>query len=123
MALINCPECNAQMSDSATSCPHCGKPVVSSQVAASSVQNTKVCPETHLAKAIVLTIICCWPLGIPAIVNAASVSSEFVAGNYEAAVRKSENARKWCNYTIIAGVAFWVIYIAIMVICAVVGAF
>lgn len=26
MAIINCPECNKQISDSATTCPHCGLP-------------------------------------------------------------------------------------------------
>jgi Domain of unknown function (DUF4352)/zinc-ribbon domain len=27
MALINCPECNAQVSDQAAACPHCGMPL------------------------------------------------------------------------------------------------
>lgn len=27
MALINCPECNKQISDKANSCPHCGYPI------------------------------------------------------------------------------------------------
>jgi hypothetical protein len=27
MALINCPECNKQVSDQATACPHCGRPL------------------------------------------------------------------------------------------------
>ena len=27
MALINCKDCNAQISDSAEACPHCGAPV------------------------------------------------------------------------------------------------
>ena len=29
MALINCPECNKEISDRATSCPHCGYPISS----------------------------------------------------------------------------------------------
>lgn len=126
MAFISCPECQAQISDAAKFCPYCGKPVVQAPPVAPSVtpsvtpsnaQNTKVCPETHLAKAIVLTILCCWPFGIPAIVNAAAVTSEFASGNYEAALQKSENAKKWCNYTIIAGVVFWVIYVAVIAVC------
>ena len=28
MALINCPECNREISDMAESCPHCGLPLV-----------------------------------------------------------------------------------------------
>lgn len=27
MALINCPECNNQVSSTAASCPHCGAPI------------------------------------------------------------------------------------------------
>ena len=27
MAIINCPECNAQVSDKATKCPQCGHPI------------------------------------------------------------------------------------------------
>ena len=27
MALINCPECNKEISDKATNCPHCGNPI------------------------------------------------------------------------------------------------
>jgi hypothetical protein len=27
MALIRCPDCNAQISDAAPTCPHCGRPM------------------------------------------------------------------------------------------------
>lgn len=27
MALLNCPECNGKVSDSASTCPHCGFPM------------------------------------------------------------------------------------------------
>jgi ribosomal protein L40E len=33
MALIDCAECNGQLSGSATSCPHCGYPVLRKRVA------------------------------------------------------------------------------------------
>lgn len=136
MALIFCSECGAQISDKATACPRCGAPVANpaptpapevvsspapAPAPASSPNAVKVCPETHLAKAIVVTIICCWPFGIPAIVNAAAVSNEFAAGNYELALQKSANAAKWSKYAIIAGAIFWVLYIVIIVVAAVIG--
>lgn len=31
MALINCPECGAQISDKALTCPNCGHPMTASQ--------------------------------------------------------------------------------------------
>lgn len=125
MALINCPECNTQISDAATTCPQCGapltKPVADNPLPAGN--NIPECPETHLAKSIILTIICCWPLGIPAIVNAASVNSAYIAGRYDVALQKSKDAEKWCKYCLIGGIAFWVLYILLIVIISVAGVF
>lgn len=84
------------MDASSRFCPSCGNPVmpaVNSPVttppvsqdmspqtiyagnSSSNFVQDKPCPETHLTKAILLTIFCCWPLGIPAIVNASGVSN------------------------------------------------
>lgn len=117
MALITCRECGAHISDSATACPQCGSPVVHTATPQSyQNNNAQVCPETHLTKAIIVTLLCCWPLGIPAIVNAAGVSNAFAAGNYQLALQKSNDAEKWSKYCIIAGVVFWVLYIIIIVV-------
>lgn len=117
MALITCRECGAQISDAATTCPKCGCPVVKT-VAPQPYQsnNNQICPETHLTKAILVTVFCCWPLGIPAIVNAAGVSNAFASGNYQLALQKSNDAEKWSKYCIIAGVIFWILYAIVMVI-------
>lgn len=122
MALINCHECNAQISDAATTCPHCGAPVrkPTPQPAVTN-NNTDVCPETHLTKAILVTIFCCWPLGIPAIVNAAGVSNAFIAGNYNLAVEKSQNADKWCKWCITAGIVCIALYVIFIIIAVAVG--
>ncbi len=50
----------------------------------------------YLAPAILVTICCCLPAGIVAIVYAAQVNSAVRAGNYDEAVRLSGNARTWC---------------------------
>ena len=121
MALVNCPECNSQVSDAASMCPHCGAPLKSSASVVvnpqgSSLGSSNICPETHLAKAIIVTLLCCWPVGIPAIINAAGVTSAFASGNYQEALQKSEKANKWSNYCIIAGVVFWIIYAVIIAV-------
>lgn len=41
MALINCPECNKDISDKAAACPSCGFPIQNSSPAAEEIQ----CPE------------------------------------------------------------------------------
>lgn len=103
MGLINCPECGKEISGTAPSCTYCGKQI-------------NICPPTHLAKAIIVTILCCWPFGIPAIVNASEVSTAFISGQYERAEEKSRKANKWANITIWVVVAFWSIYIAVCLI-------
>jgi hypothetical protein len=50
------------------------------------------------------------------------VSSAFLTGHYDVALEKSQKANQWCKYTIIAGVAFWVLYIAFIVVMAVIVA-
>ncbi len=53
-------------------------------------------PPNYLVWAILSTIFCCWPLGIPAIVFAAQVNSKFQAGNYAEALQASQKAKLWC---------------------------
>ncbi len=60
--------------------------------------------ENYLVWAILVTICCCLPFGIVAIVYAAQVNGYFQAGNYEAAVNASNNARTWCIIGLIAGI-------------------
>lgn len=127
MALIKCPLCGRFYSDTLNKCPQCGATTPStasasqdsvSQAPASQipVKEQRPCPETHLGKAILVTILCCWPFGIPAIVNAASVSNAFTAGDYNRALENSEKANKWCKYSIIAAAIFWTLYIIAIVI-------
>lgn len=112
MAMIYCPECGAQISDAAYTCPHCGRPIKPTIEIQPAMRKNPMppCPETHLAKAIVMTILLCFPFGIPAIVNAAGAHNAYSAGNYDLAVEKSQKAAQWCKYTLIAGIIFWILY-------------
>jgi hypothetical protein len=56
----------------------------------------------HLVPAILCTIFCCLPLGIPAIVFAAQVNTKLQAGDVPGALESSRKAKTWC------WVAFWV---------------
>lgn len=44
MALINCPECGKEISDKATSCPHCGNPM---NQPVSKEEEYLCCPKCH----------------------------------------------------------------------------
>jgi hypothetical protein len=49
-------------------------------------------------------------------VNAAAVNNAYIAGRYDVALQKSQEAAKWCKYCLIAGVAFWFLYILLIAI-------
>ena len=53
------------------------------------------CPPTYLAFAIIVTIFCAWPLGIPAIINATRVEKAYNQGDFTGAERFSKAARSW----------------------------
>ena len=80
-----------------------------------------MCPETHLALAIITTILCCLPLGAVGIIKASRVSTEFQAGNYEAALKYSADAKKWSIIAIIVGVVGILAYFALIVGSAVIS--
>lgn len=52
-------------------------------------------PENYLIQSILVTLCCCLPLGIVAIVYAAQVDSKWNAGDQQGAITASENAKKW----------------------------
>jgi hypothetical protein len=71
-------------------------------------------PENYLVLSIIVTILCCWPVGIASIVNAAKVSSAYNSGDYEGAKKASSNAKKWAIWTVVAGVIYWIISLIII---------
>ncbi|MCK4564001.1 MAG: CD225/dispanin family protein [Verrucomicrobia bacterium] len=50
----------------------------------------------YLWQSIVVTLLCCLPLGIPAIVFAAKVNGLVTAGQIEEAKAASSKAKMWC---------------------------
>jgi hypothetical protein len=59
-------------------------------------------PDNNLVKAII-SILLCWPFGIPAIINSQKVNSLYDSGNYAAAEEASKKASKWSKIGIIVG--------------------
>jgi hypothetical protein len=57
----------------------------------------------YLTQAILVTLFCCWPFGIAAIVSAAKVNTHLARGEYEMAVKASEDAKKWCWVSFVLG--------------------
>ncbi|SDZ08204.1 Interferon-induced transmembrane protein [Micromonospora pattaloongensis] len=71
-------------------------------------------PDNYLAWSIVSTIMCCWPMGIPAIVFASRVDSAWIRGDYLGAHEASRKARGWTIASAVTGGVFILGYIAII---------
>lgn len=73
-------------------------------------------PPNYLVWAILVTIFCCWPLGIPAIVYAAKVNGAFYEGRHEEAYRYRRLAFNWIIASLAVGVAIALFYIILLAI-------
>jgi len=61
----------------------------------------------YMAQAVLLTLCCCPPFGIVAIVFASQVNSKLAQGNLTGALAASTNARLWSWIALAAGVFFY----------------
>jgi len=73
-------------------------------------------PDNKLVWSILVTLFCCLPLGIVAIVKSAEVNSKWAAGDHAGAQQSAADAGKWIKYSVIAGVLVAVLYILFVVV-------
>ena len=67
-------------------------------------------PKTYMREAIVATLFCCLPFGIPAIVFASQVDTKFNTGDYQGAQKASDNAKTWYYVSVATGVVVGIIW-------------
>lgn len=60
-------------------------------------------PDNYLVWAIIATICCCIPAGIPAIIYASKVSPAYMRGDYNGALDASSKAQMWIIVAFVAG--------------------
>jgi hypothetical protein len=70
-------------------------------------------PSNNLALAIV-SLLCCWPIGIPAVVFAAQVNGKWNAGDQAGAVEAAAKAKRFAFIALALGIAALVIYFIII---------
>lgn len=70
--------------------------------------------DSHMAKSIIATLLCCLPFGIVAIVHSSKVSGALAMGDYAAARENADKADKWGNWSIIAGLVVGVLYFIVI---------
>jgi Interferon-induced transmembrane protein len=69
----------------------------------------------------IISIFCCWPLAIPAIIFATQVNGKIAAGDTAGAQEASEKAKKFMKLAFIIGGICWVLLIIFYVIMIVLG--
>ncbi len=78
-------------------------------------KNGNVAVENHLVAAILVTVFCCLPLGIVAIINAAKVNGLVASGDVAGAQAASAEAAKWSKIAGITGVVIIILSIILNV--------
>jgi hypothetical protein len=123
-----CPQCGASNGDTAAICTQCGRQLQAAipPVGAPTplpVQGVVLPPGTtvpnYLVFAILATVFCCLPAGIPAIVFAAQVNSKLQVGDVAGAQAASNNAKMWCWISFgvgLAAIGVWVLLVMIGVV-------
>ncbi|MFI5378182.1 MAG: CD225/dispanin family protein [Tepidisphaerales bacterium] len=105
-----CQTCGAQVDPNVRFCPRCGAataPVQTQPVQYATPPQYQYAPPpqqfyppgtvpNYLAQAILVTVLCCMPFGIVAIVKASQVNSRLAIGDWQGAVNASGSARTWC---------------------------
>ncbi len=86
----------------------------STQPAYGPTPNAGMKPKNWLVESILVTLFCCLPFGIVAIIQAARVDSRFAAGDLEGALQSSKEAGKWTSISFFVGLAVIVIYMIYM---------
>ncbi len=74
-------------------------------------------PDNNLVWAIVCTILCCWPIGIFAIIKSTSVNKLWAQGDYAGAQKAADDAKKysiWGGVATLILVALYVIFIVVL---------
>jgi hypothetical protein len=72
----------------------------------------------YLVQSILVTLFCCLPFGIVAIIYAAQVNTKLQAGDYDGAAQASKMAKTWCWASFGAGLAFTILYGLLVVVAS-----
>jgi len=114
-----CDLCGANNPEGSKVCTQCGRnfqptPETSIQPPMPMGMTPSVHVPNYLVFAILTTVLCCPPAGIPAIVYAAQVNAKLAAGDIAGAQLASKNAKMWCWIALGVGVLGAVLYMLLI---------
>lgn len=93
-----CRKCGSENSNNAYKCTNCDEVLQTA-----SVNFEVVDIPNYLVQSIIVTVICCMPLGIPAIVFASMVNSKIASGDLQGAQDASDKAKIFCILALVLG--------------------
>lgn len=95
-----CTNCGQPRPDDAATCPNCNLPIRRpAQLAGAPVKI-----PNYLMQSVLVTLCCCLPLGVVAIVNSAQVDSRVAAGDIAGAQQASKNAKMFAWLGVAGGI-------------------
>jgi hypothetical protein len=130
---LTCPNCGTSNLDTASICANCGRPLATTTPHSytppppPSGQTSYTPPRplgggsfgapptaevipNYLIQSIILTLCCCLPLGIVAIVFSAQVNSKLAVGDIAGAREASAKAKMFCWIGLGLGIAFAILW-------------
>ncbi len=114
-----CRKCGTQNPDTVMKCVKCGNDLQAARAASGELQPSI---SSYLVQAILVTIFCCLPFGIVAIVYAAQVNGKLAGGDYDGALDSSKKAKMWCWISFGVGIVFALLWLAAVLIPVIIGA-
>ena len=116
-----CPQCGTSNPDNVAQCSQCGtsmQPVTPAPPGAYGQPPMQQGPviENYLVPSILVTVLCCLPFGIPAIVYASQVQEKLQRGDVAGAQQSSKNAKTWCIVAVVAPLVGGVLYVLLMLV-------
>jgi hypothetical protein len=72
--------------------------------------------SNYLVPAILVTVLCCLPTGIAAIIYAAQVNTKLAAGDVPGAQESARKAKTWCWISGGVGIALGLIYALVTIL-------
>ncbi len=116
--MIYCPQCGNANADTATVCAGCqaALPRAGEAAAPGAAPAAKPQISNYLIPAVLVTLCCCLPGGIVAIVYATQVNSKLQAGDIAGAQAASKNAKLWCMVAAGVGLVVMLVVIALNIV-------
>ena len=123
---MNCPNCGTNNLDNASVCVNCGRslmagaaqsytppppPSYGSPGPGPGVSGTQV--PNYLVQSILVTLCCCLPLGVVAIIFSAQVNTKLAAGDIAGAMEASRKAKMFCWIAVGLGIVSMIIWGAV----------